>query len=199
MSDDSPAKRKSLAKFRKSLEVAERDAWACRMYYAERMTYREIAETLGYANETGAKRSADRGLKAIQTRGNENLIAEVRARITENREFVKAVRDHPPQKVSPTGKPVFDRDGNPVYDSQVSVTAAAELRKLDQQEIDLLGLAAPRRSITATIDAGIDARLAENERLLQARLVELQAENERLRRQLPSAEVLEAVVVEEIG
>jgi hypothetical protein len=49
--------------------VAEKDARAVRMYYAERMTYREIAEAPGYANETGAKRSADRGLKAIQTRG----------------------------------------------------------------------------------------------------------------------------------
>jgi hypothetical protein len=201
MSDDSsPAKRKSLAKFRKSLDVAERDARACRMYYAERMTYREIAAELGYANETGAKRSADRGLKAIQTRGNETLIAEVRARIEENREFVKGIRDNPPQKVGPTGAPVFGRDGEPVYDSQVSVTAAAELRKLDQQTIDLLGLAAPRRSITAMVDAGLDAWLAENERLLQTRLAELTAENEMLRRQIAPAGVIEeAEIVEEAG
>jgi hypothetical protein len=75
------------------------------MYCVDRMTYREIAEVLGYANEDGAKRFADRGLKAIQTRGNENLIAEVRARIAENREFVKAKRDNPAQKkVSPGGQ-----------------------------------------------------------------------------------------------
>ena len=49
--------------------MAERDARACRMYYVDRMTYREVAEALGFANEGGAKRSADRGLKAIQTRG----------------------------------------------------------------------------------------------------------------------------------
>ena len=196
---DSPAKRKSLAKFRKSLDVAERDARACRRYYAERMTYREIAAELGYTNESGAKRSADRGLKAIQTRGNENPDRRGRDPDRENREFVKGIRDNPPQKVSPTGAPVFGRDGEPVYDSQVSVTAASELRKLDQQTIDLLGLAAPRRSITATINAGIDARLAENERLLQARLVELQAENERLRRQLPAADVVDAEVIEEAG
>ena len=199
MSDDSPAKRKSLAKFRKSLDVAERDARAARMYYAEKMTYREIAEALGYANETGAKRSADRGLRAIQVRGNETLIAEVRARIEENREFVKGIRDNPPQRVSPTGAPVFGRDGEPVYDSQVQVTAAAELRKLDQQTIDLLGLAAPRRTVTAMVDATLDARLAQNEQLLQARLVELQAENERLRRQIAPADVHEAVIVEEAG
>jgi hypothetical protein len=129
MSGDSPAKRRSLSKFRKNLEVAERDARACRLYYVDRMTYREVAEALGFANEGGAKRSADRGLKAIQVKGNEGLIAEVRARIAEGREFVKAVRDHPPQKVSPTGKPVFDLDGNPIYDDAVSLTAAAELRK----------------------------------------------------------------------
>jgi hypothetical protein len=197
MSDDSPAKRRSLAKFRKSLDVAERDARAVRMYYAERMTYREIAEALGYANETGAKRSADRGLKAIQTRGNETLIAEVRARIAEQREFLMGKRNRPPQKVSPTGKPVYSDDGEPVYDDAVALTAAAELRKLEQQEIDLLGLAAPRRSITAMVDAGLDARLAENERLLQGRLVELQAENARLRRQIAPADVHEAEVVEE--
>ena len=172
---------------------------ACRLYYVDRMTYREVAEALGFANEGGAKRSADRGLKAIQVKGNEGLIAEVRARIAEGREFVKAVRDHPPQKVSPTGKPVFDLDGNPIYDDAVSLTAAAELRKLDDQEIRLLGLEPPRRSITATIDAGLDAKLAANEHLLQARLAELQAENERLRRQIAPADVVEAVVVDEAG
>jgi len=31
------------------------------MYYVGRMTYREVAEALGFANEGGAKRSADRG------------------------------------------------------------------------------------------------------------------------------------------
>jgi len=169
------------------------------MYYVDRMTYSQIAEALGYAGESGAKKAADRGLQAIQTRGNEGLIAEVRARIEENRAFVKGIRDNPPQKVSPTGAPVFGRDGEPVYDSQVSVTAAAELRKLDQQEIDLLGLAAPRRSVTATFDATLDARLAANEQLLQARLVELQAENAMLRRQLEPGDVHEAEVIEDAG
>jgi tetratricopeptide (TPR) repeat protein len=96
------------------------------MYYADRMTYREIAEALGMANESVAKKSADRGLRAIQTSGNENLIAEVRARIEENREFVRRKRDNPPQKVSPTGRPVYDTGGQPVYDDAVSLTAAAE-------------------------------------------------------------------------
>ena len=59
------------------MEVAQRDARACLMYYAGRMTYREIAEALGFAHEGRAKRASDRGLKAIQTKGNENLIADV--------------------------------------------------------------------------------------------------------------------------
>jgi hypothetical protein len=127
------------------------------------------------------------------------LIAEVRARIAEQREFLMGKRNNPPQKVSPTGRPVYSDDGEPIYDDTVALTAAAELRKLEQQEIDLLGLAAPRRSVTATIDASLDARLAQNEQLLQARLVELQAENERLRRQIAPPAVLEAVVVDEGG
>jgi hypothetical protein len=57
MTGDSPCGRKSLSKFRRNLDVAERDARACRMYYAERMTYSQIAEELGYAaDESGAKR-----------------------------------------------------------------------------------------------------------------------------------------------
>jgi hypothetical protein len=40
------------------------------------------------------------------------------------REFVKARRDNPPQKVSPAGHVVFDRDDNPVYDDAVSLAAA---------------------------------------------------------------------------
>jgi len=57
--------------------------------------------------------------------------------------------------------------GNLVEDPELRYTpiprelAAAELRKVEQQEIDLLGLAAPRRSVTATIDASLDARLAQ--------------------------------------
>jgi hypothetical protein len=198
MTDESSSfnKRKALSKFRKSLDVAERDACACRMYYVGRMTYREVAEALGFANEGGAKRSADRGLKAIQTKGNENLIAEVRARIQENREFVRGKRDNPPLKLSPAGNPVYDRNGNPVHDDAVALTAA-ELRKLDQQEIDLLGLAAPRQTISATIEVDLDARLAANERLLVGRMAELVAENERLRRQLEPGVVHEAVIVDE--
>jgi hypothetical protein len=199
MTQDSPAKRRSLSKFRKNLEVAERDARACRMYYVGRMTYREVAEALGFANEGGAKRSADRGLKAIQTKGNENLVAEVRARIQENREFVRGKRDNPPLKISPAGRPVYDNSGNPVYDDTVALTAAAELRKLDEQEINLLGLAAPKRSVTATIDLGLDERLAANQQLLQGRMAELVAENERLRRQIAPVNVVEAVIVEEAG
>jgi hypothetical protein len=199
MTSDSPAKRRSLSKFRKSLDVAQRDARACRMYYVDRMTYREVAEALGFANESGAKRSADRGLHAIQTRGNENLIAEVRARIAENREFVKAKRDNPAQKVSPGGQLVFDRAGNPVFDDTVSLAAAAELRKLDQMEIHLLGLEAPRRTISATIELGLDERLAANEQLLQARLIALTEENERLRRQIGPGDVHDAEVLDEAG
>jgi hypothetical protein len=199
MTGNSPRGRKSVSKFRKNLATAERDAVACRLYYAERKTYSQIAEQLGFHDESGAKKAADRGLRAIQVRGNEDLIAEVRARIEENRQFVIGVRNRPPQKVSPAGQLVFDRDSNPVYDTQVSVAAASELRKLDQQTIDLLGLSAPRRSITATIDAGIDARLAENEKLLQGRLIELQNENAMLRRQISPADVVEAVVVDEAG
>lgn len=199
MTGDSPRGRKSISKFRRNLDVAERDARACRMYYAERRTYSQIAEALGYADESGAKKASDRGLRAIEVKGNETLVAEVRARIAENREFVKGIRDNPPQKVSPTGAPVFSRDGEPVFDSQVSVTAAAELRKLDQMEVALLGLAAPKRSITATIDAGLDAKLAANEALLQRRLAELMAENERLRRQIAPADVHDVEVLGEAG
>jgi hypothetical protein len=39
------------------------------MYYVDRMTYREVAEALGFANEGGAKRSADRGLKGNPDQG----------------------------------------------------------------------------------------------------------------------------------
>ena len=162
-------------------------------------TYREIAEALGFANEGGAKRSADRGLKAVQVKGNEGLIAEVRARIEENREFVRGKRDNPPLKVSPAGQPVYDKQGNPVYDDAVALAAASELRKLDQQTIDLLGLAAPRRSVTATIELGLDERLAANEQLLQARLAELMAENERLRREIEPGHVHEIEVLGEAG
>jgi len=60
MTDDSPARRRAISKYRKNPDVAARDARACRMYYVDKMTYREIAEALGFSNESSAKKSADR-------------------------------------------------------------------------------------------------------------------------------------------
>ena len=91
------------------------------------------------------------------------------------------------------------KQGEPVFDDSVALAAATELRKLDQQTIDLLGLAAPRRSVTATIELGLDERLAANEQLLQGRLAELMAENARLRRQLEPADVVDVEVLDEAG
>lgn len=54
-------RRKALARFRPSLDTAERDAEAARMYYSERVTWQEVADRLGFANKGSAKHAAELG------------------------------------------------------------------------------------------------------------------------------------------
>lgn len=64
--------RNSQGRFVPSPDTAERDAAASRLR-AEGRAYREIAERLGFADPSGARRAVERGLDAIRAEGAEAL------------------------------------------------------------------------------------------------------------------------------
>jgi hypothetical protein len=81
------------------------------------------------------------------------MIAEVLLAI-ESDDVVAAAVVYGPRKykISVTGKLVYGPDGEPLEDSTEIQQAIMTRHKLRQQRIDLLGLAAPKRSVHATVD-----------------------------------------------
>ena len=159
-------------------DVAERDMRMARLA-AQRKSHTEIARIEGCSERTVA-RGIERALKAWRAQGGKDLAD----RILNDLEAVYAglwgIVEDPGHKVSPAGKLVTGLEGEPVVNLDLRTEAYDKLRKVLADMRALLGTDAPRRSVTATIDAGIDAQLAQNEQLLQARLAELTEENERL-------------------
>ena len=69
---------------------------------------------------------------------------------------------------SPGGQQLFDREGNPAIDDGPLVAAVTALNRLNERRAKLLGLDAPARKVTITLDM-IDAEIAELERQLAAK------------------------------
>ena len=176
-------------------DVAERDMRMARLA-AQRKSHTEIARLEGCSERTVA-RGIERALKAWRAQGGKDLAD----RILNDLEAVYAglweIVADPGHKVSPAGKLVTSLDGEPVVNLDLRADAYDKLRKVLGDMRALLGTDAPRRSVQARVEVDLDARLAEGEQLLQGRMAELMAENERLRRQLEPGVVHDAVIVDE--
>jgi hypothetical protein len=92
-------------------------------------------------------------------------------------------------KTSVTGKLIEGPDGEPLEDSTEIQQAIVVRAKLRQQRIDLLGLAAPKRSVHATVDLGgeYDSVMADLVQAYQQRDAERERELADLRAQLATA------------
>jgi len=132
-------------KFERTIDSAERDAEAARLK-AQRWTFQQIADELGYADKSGAYRAVARALAAAPAAD----VAELRRVALGEIDFLSAVAleilDHEHPHVSQGGKLVFDEDGNRLLDDGPKLAAIRELRMLNERRGRIQGSDAPVRS-----------------------------------------------------
>jgi hypothetical protein len=179
--------RRAVARFRADLDGPERDNEAARLYHAERLTWQEVADRLGYSHRRDAQRAAERFLQAARAVPTREMIHEVLLGIESDDAVAAAIVYGPKRyKTSVTGKLIEGPDGEPLEDTTEIQQAIMVRHKLRQQRIDLLGLAAPKRSVHATVDLDSehDAVMAELVQAYQQRDAERELELADLRVQL---------------
>ena len=182
--------RKALARFRADLDVPERDNEAARLYHAERLTWQQVSDRLGFSHRRDAQRAAERSLHAARAVPTREMIHEVLLGIESDNAVAAAILYGPRKyKISVTGKLVYEPDGEPLEDSTEIQQAIMVRHKLRQQKMDLLGLAAPKRSVHATVDLDVehDSVMAELVQAYQVRDAERERELADLRAQLAGA------------
>jgi hypothetical protein len=183
--------RKAVARFRADLDGPDRDNEAARLYHAERLTWQEVADRLGFSHRRDAQRASERSLHEARAVPTQAMIAGVLAAIDGDDAVAAAIVYGPKRyKTSVTGKLIEGPDGEPLEDSTEIQQAIMVRHKLRQQRIDLLGLAAPKRSVHATVDldAEHDTVMAELVQAYQRRDAERERELADLRAQLAHAQ-----------
>jgi hypothetical protein len=175
-------------------ETAERDARVLRML-AQGMSYQQVVDAgvPGIANRGAVSKARRRALDAIRAPAVHEYRAEMMAKLDELESGAwEQIRD-PGPKTSVTGRMVEDpRTGEPLPDNVVRDTARNTVLKVVRTRMDLLGLAAPKRSMSLQASVELDgeheqlqAQLAE---AYSQRLAEQEGELARLRAQLAEAQ-----------
>jgi len=183
-----------------SEDVAERDAFILRLL-AQGLSYQQVVDMRlpGIANRGAVSKARRRALDAIRAPAVAEYRAEQLAKLEALEEGAwEDVRD-PGPKVSASGRVVTDAQGEPVPDKTIRDAARNTILRTVRTRMDLLGLAAPRKSMNLQMTAELDS---ENEQL-QAQLTEAYsaalAEKEReladMRDQLARAQVPPALTV----
>ncbi|MDJ0460595.1 hypothetical protein [Streptomyces sp. H27-C3] len=137
--------RNAKGKFVTTLDHEERAAEAARLK-AEHpaMTYKQIADAVGYSNKGEAWRAVDRCRKAVLQQAGADLVASEAAQLDEL--YVSALevleRDH--VTVS-HGRIVTGADGEPLLDDGPKLAAIRELRALRESYRKLHGLDAEKK------------------------------------------------------
>lgn len=194
MAGETVLRRNRGGEFAPSEEVAERDAYVLRLL-AQGLSYSQVVAMRipGIANRGAVSRARKHALDAIKAPAVHEYRAEMLAKLDALEEGAWAdVRD-PGPKTSVQGQVIRDpATGEPIPDRAVVDQARNTILKTVRTRMDLLGLAAPRKSMNLQMTAELDG---ENEQL-QAQLAEAYsaalAEKERelagLRAQLAQAQ-----------
>lgn len=122
----------------RSQTTAQLEAEACRLRSVG-ISYPIIAQRLGYADESGARKAVERGLAAIVAEPAEEVRTQTLARM--DARYARAVeileREH---VVVSHGKVVRNEDGEPLRDSGPELAALAVMERVDVERRKLLGL-----------------------------------------------------------
>ncbi len=160
--------RTRMGRWAKSLESAERDAEAARLW-GRGWTYEKISDHLDYGDKANAWRAVRAALKAAQSEGVEEARKAQIALIDEMIRHALDVAETDHVMVS-HGKIIKDDDGNPLFDDGPRLAAIGRVEQLIARKAALTGTAMPTRS---KVEFGRD----------DERETELLAEIERLRRE----------------
>lgn len=169
-----PRIRGANAKFTAGLETAQRDAEAARLR-TRAMSYREIAETLGYADESHAYQGVQRCLRATISEPSEEVrrlevqrldrLYEAALKVLErmhvtvsNGRVVSMPVEGTGVRDPETGN-ILGADWAPVLDDAPVLQAIDRLLKIQDRRARYLGLDAPTRMQVVTVDA-VDAEIA---------------------------------------
>ena len=151
-------------------EDAERDALVLRML-AQGMSYQDVvdAEVPGMANRGAVSKARRRALDRIVAPAVAEYRAEMLAKLDELESGAWEQIRNPGPKTSVTGRVIESPEtGEPLPDNVVRDTAQNTVLKVVRTRMDLLGLAAPRKSMSLQASMELDS---ENESL-QAQLAE---------------------------
>ncbi|GAA2034605.1 hypothetical protein GCM10009839_38920 [Catenulispora yoronensis] len=155
-------------KFCRGIAGAERDAQAAHLR-AQGLSYRQVAEALGYADASGAFKSVQRALSAVPAEAVAELRAVEAARLDELTRRAWAVVDKTHLVVAANGRVVEGPDGQPLIDDAPTLHALDRLLKIAERRARLFGLDAAKkyevRQQVVTLDA-IDAAIADLRRQL---------------------------------
>jgi hypothetical protein len=146
-----PRVRSSAGTFVKNIETAERDAKACRMR-SEGRNYDEVATALGFTDRSTARRAVERGLLAVVAEPAAHLrtleLARLDILLSKAWEVLQAehivvsqgrVMEHPVT-------------GEPMVDHQPVLHAIDRVLRISERRCKLLGLDAPVRIETISVD-----------------------------------------------
>ena len=157
-------------RFAPTEEVAERDALILRML-AQGLSYQQVvdAKLPGIANAGAVSKARRRALDAIRAPAVEEYRAETLAKLDALEAGAWEDVMNPGPKISVTGRVVEDpATGDVLPDNSVRDQARNTVLKAVRTRMDLLGLSAPKRSMSLQATLELDS---ENE-TLQAQLAE---------------------------
>jgi hypothetical protein len=165
-----PAQRNGTGQFVATEDVAERDALVLRLLASGR-SYQEIVDMRlpGIANKGAVAKSRRRALDSIRAPAVAEYRAEMMAKLDELESGAWEQIRNPGPKTSVTGRVIESPEtGEPLPDNVVRDTARNTVLKVVRTRMDLLGLAAPRKSMSLQASMELDS---ENESL-QVQLAE---------------------------
>jgi hypothetical protein len=127
----------------RTLEGAERDAEAARLR-SRGLSLRQVADALGYSNESGAYKAVQRALAAVPVEAVEELrrLQLEQLNYLGRRAFEVLEAEHP--LISPSGRAVV-HNGQPLTDWRPTLRAIDSLLRIMEREAKLMGLDAPQR------------------------------------------------------
>lgn len=157
MTDDQA--RDGWGRYATSLEGAERDAAATRLY-RELRNYQKVADQLGYSSKGDAWRAVQRCKREVKQQAGEELIAAEASLLDELYTAALEVLERDHITVS-QGRVVKDDDGVPIPDDGPKLAAIRELRGVRESYRRLFGLDAATKSEANVTVNPHDIELAE--------------------------------------